>query len=130
MGHLFNEFFMSCPTNYKDLHSLICNSKNQKSSESKIFQKLGNKTHLLANLTWTDIELLIPFIVNIHLFAVEILTYLIIGGLGLPETLLGVYLVWYMHWITFLKSENFIILKHLALRVSDKGLWIYHLLNK
>lgn len=108
---------------YKDLHSLICNSKNLKSSASKVFQRL------VTNLIWTDIEIYLSHLVWIFIyFAVEILTYLIIGG-GLPQTLLGVYVVWYMYWITFLKSENFIILKHLALRVSDKGLWIYHLLS-
>lgn len=41
MGRLMN--FSSLVQIYKDLHSLICSSKNLKSSESKVFQKLGNK---------------------------------------------------------------------------------------
>lgn len=53
---------------------------------------------------------------------------LIIGGM-LPQTLLRVNVVRYMHWITYLKSENFIILKHLDLGVSDKIVDFCLLLN-
>lgn len=92
-------------------------------------------TKLICLQIWPELilNLLIPLVWIFIYFAAEILYFnffcRVVVQWMLAQALLGVYVLWYMCWITFLKSENFLIWKHLALRVPDKGLWISHLLS-